>query len=85
MRGKVQRRIADSYQAQFTYDDDVVDSIAKRCTEVDTGARNVDHILSRTMLPELSAEFLARLADGQAIESAHISMGEGQGFQYHIK
>ena len=50
----------------FHYDPELVAGIASRCTEVASGARNVDHILTRTLLPEMSAEFLARMADGQA-------------------
>ena len=52
---------------QFTYDDDLVDSIAGRCKEVESGARNVDHILTGTLLPEMSQEFLTRMAEGEAI------------------
>ena len=45
--------------------------IAARCTESSSGARNVENILTRTLLPELSGEVLARLADGEAIRSVH--------------
>ena len=54
--------------------------IADRCTEVETGARNVDHILTRTLLPEMSAAFLARMAEGQAIGQVHVSVDEQGGF-----
>ena len=57
--GKVGRRVEEHYKATFSYAPELVDTIARRCTEVDTGARNVDHILTRTLLPEMSAEFLA--------------------------
>jgi type VI secretion system protein VasG len=43
-----------------------------RRTEVQSGARNVDHILTRTLLPELSAEFLAHMAEGQAIARVRV-------------
>ena len=58
--------------------------IASRCTEVDSGARNVDHILTRTLLPEMSAEFLARMADGQAIQSVHVSLNADGTFAYRF-
>ena len=49
-----------------------------RITEVESGARNVDHILTRTLLPEISREFLARMAEGQAITKVHVSVdGDG--------
>ena len=77
-------RISDNYRAVLAYTPDLVDSIAKRCTEVDTGARNVDHILTRTLLPELSAEFLSHLAEGKAISSVEASVAEDGNFQYRI-
>jgi type VI secretion system protein VasG len=65
--GKVAARVSESYKADFSYTDAVVETILSRCTEVDTGARNVDHILNRTLLPELSAQVLSDLADGKSI------------------
>ena len=63
---RIARRVMDNHRANFRYDPELVAGIAGRCTEVESGARNVDHILTRTLLPELSAEFLARMADGPA-------------------
>ncbi len=82
--GKVARRVRDHYKARFHYTPELVDTIARRCTEVDTGARNVDHILTRTLLPEMSAEFLSRMAEGKSISAVEISVDEQGGFQYHI-
>lgn len=81
--GKVKRRVADSYGAEFSYTDAVVDGIRARCTEVDTGARNVDHILNRSMLPELSAQVLSSLAEGQTITKIAIDMKDDQ-FVYDV-
>ncbi|MCA9171781.1 MAG: AAA family ATPase, partial [Planctomycetales bacterium] len=83
--GKVGRRIEEHYRASFNYTPQLVDAIAARCTEVDTGARNVDHILTRSLLPELSAEFLSRLADSQEIRQVEVSLGDEGAFQYTIK
>ena len=83
--GKVARRITEYYKAQFRYTPELVDAIARRCTEVDTGARNVDHILTRTLLPEMSSEFLARMAEGESISAVEITVGEGGEFQYLIR
>jgi type VI secretion system protein VasG len=82
--GRIRRRVEEHYKATFEYSDDVVSAIAARCTEVDTGARNVDHILTRSMLPELSAEFLAHMAEGKAIKSVRVSAGKDGGFEYAI-
>ena len=82
--GKIARRVRQNYRADFRYTDDLVDTIAERCTEVDTGARNVDHILNGTLLPEMSSEFLARMAEGLPIASVEVSAdGEGA-FRYEI-
>jgi type VI secretion system protein VasG len=58
--------------------------IAGRCTEVAGGARNIDHILTRTLLPEMSAEFLARMAEGRAITSVRVGMSPEGAFQYEF-
>ena len=81
--GKVQRRVKQNYNADFQYTDAVVDAIAARCTEVDTGARNVDKILNRTLLPELSAEFLAHMAEGNEVAKVNIDTGD-DGFVYTV-
>ncbi|MCO8121091.1 type VI secretion system ATPase TssH [Stieleria sp. TO1_6] len=81
--GKVCRRVSESYGAEFTFTDAVVDAIRNRCTEVDTGARNVDHILNRSLLPELSAQVLAQLAEGKTISKIAIDMQDDQ-FVYDI-
>jgi type VI secretion system protein VasG len=62
----------------------LVDEVARRCTEVESGARNVDHILTRTLLPEISKEFLAKMAAGEGISRVHVSVGGQGGFQYKI-
>lgn len=82
--GRVKRRVHENYKATFTYDPQVVSSIAERCKEVATGGRNVDHILTRTLLPELSSEFLSRMADGLTVKSVHVSLGENSSFRYAI-
>ncbi|TWU31952.1 type VI secretion system ATPase TssH [Novipirellula artificiosorum] len=80
---KVAKRVTESYGAEFTYADAVVDAIRARCTEVDTGARNVDHILNRTLLPELSAQVLAKLAEGKGISKIAIGSDDA-GFTYEV-
>ena len=82
--GRIRRRVEENYRATFDYDPELVAGIAGRCTEVDSGARNVDHILSRTLLPEMSAEFLARMADDEPISAVHVSLGPDGKFQYQF-
>jgi type VI secretion system protein VasG len=74
----------ENHDADFSYDDAVVEAIASRCREVESGARNVDHILTRTLLPEMSGEFLARMAAAQPVERVRITVGDGGGFNYDI-
>jgi type VI secretion system protein VasG len=81
---KIARRIADHYGAGMVYDPSLIETIAQRCTEVDTGARNIDHILTRSLLPELSSEFLAQLASGKAISKVCIGIDAEQAFTYDI-
>ncbi len=83
--GRVGQRLKENHRAQFTYSDDLIDCIAGRCHEVQSGARNVDHILTRTLLPEISQEVLTRMAAGQALTSVHISVGEKGEFVYDLK
>jgi type VI secretion system protein VasG len=82
---KIQKRIADNHNAQFSYDDSVIDTVAKRCTDVDSGARNVYNILTGTLLPEMSGEVLSRMASGEGIKKVHVSVGEGEKFVYAIE
>jgi len=81
---KIGRRVEENYKATFVCAPEVLETIARRCTEVDTGARNIDHILTKTLLPEMSAEFLARMADGKAISAVRVTVDEDEAFRYEI-
>ena len=82
--GKVGARLGISHGMAFDYGDDVVDQIAARCTEVESGARNVDHIITRTLLPEVSKEILGRMAEGQTLSRVGLTVdGEGN-FAYEL-
>jgi type VI secretion system protein VasG len=79
---KIQRRLQESHRISFTYDGALVDEVARRCTEVESGARNVDNILTNTMLPEISVQILGKIAEGLKPESVHVGVGEGGAFTY---
>jgi len=81
---KITQRFKDNHRAQFTYSEEIVKAIASRCTEVDTGARNVDHILTQTLLPELSGELLRRMAVGETCEHIHVDSDDGGNFTYNF-
>ncbi len=82
--GKIKQRIADNHGAAFTYDDAVIETVAKRCTDVDSGARNVYNILTGTLLPEMSGEVLSRMASGERISSVHVDVDGGEKFLYKV-
>ncbi len=80
----VAKRMQQNRNTTFTYGDDVVEAIASRCTEVDSGARNIDHILSHTLLPEMSRELLSRMAEAVDIQEVEVTVGD-EGFVYDVK
>jgi type VI secretion system protein VasG len=82
--GRIARRFQESYRATFTYSEKVVASIARRCTEVESGARNVDHILSRTLLPDLSTRLLGRMAEGLPVGAVRVSIDDQERFAYDL-
>jgi len=81
---RIQSRVLANHRARFTYGDDLIDAIKARCTEVDSGARNVEHILTRTLLPEISREVLSRMASDQTFTSIHVTTDGNGGFQYAV-
>jgi type VI secretion system protein VasG len=81
---RVGERVRDAYGAGFEYEPALIETIARRCTETSSGARNIEKILSRTLLPELSAAALARLAEGQSIARVKVGIDETGGFCYDI-
>jgi type VI secretion system protein VasG len=80
--GKIQRRLQETHHVSLTCDPELINEVVKRCTEVESGARNVDNILSNTMLPEISRQLLTRIAGGEALKPIHISIGSDGGFLY---
>ncbi len=81
---RIAKRVKEAYKAEFTYAHELVDVIAARCTESSSGARNVENILSRTLLPELSAEVLARLAEGASITRVAVGIDPSGSFSYSV-
>ena len=81
---RIANRVRDAYKAEFSYDPSLVDTIAARCKESASGARNVENILSRTLLPDLSAEVLSRIADGATISTVTVGTDAEGRFSYHL-
>jgi type VI secretion system protein VasG len=81
---QITERVRDNHKASFSYDEALIETVAGRCKEVESGARNVDHILTGTLLPDLAREVLTRMAEGRAIERVHVRIGDGGQFVYDL-
>jgi len=80
---RITRRVQDHHDIPFTYDDDAVKLLVSRCTELESGGRMVDAILTNTVLPAISREFLERTIQGQALAGVRLSVANGD-FAYHF-
>ena len=76
--GRIERRIRDNHKVPFTFDEEVVKLIASRCTELESGGRMIDAILTNTVLPRISEEFLKRMMEGKPIERVHVRVEDGE-------
>lgn len=81
---KIEKRIKQHYGAEFSYDEDVLINIVARCQESDTGARNIETILNRTLLPALAAECLEKMANDEEIIKVHVGATEDGDFSYQL-
>ena len=76
--GCIKKQVAESHKVLLTYDDEVIKLIAGRCTELESGGRMIDTILTNTLLPSISAEFLTSMMEGKHIERVHVvSVADG--------
>ena len=79
--GRIVRRVADNHGIAVSYDDAVIDHIVARCTEIASGGRMIDAILTNTMLPEMSVALLERQVDGEEVAAIEVRVN-GDGFAY---
>ena len=79
---KIQKRIEENHKIALTYDPALVDTVATRCTEVESGARNVDNILTNTLLPDISRQLLGKMAEGEKVGRVHVGIGVDGAFVY---
>lgn len=80
---KVSRRLKESQKIDLTFSAAVIDQVVQRCTEVETGARNIDFILQQSLLPLVSQEILTRMATG-ALPNA-LSVGLDEEGNFHLE
>ncbi len=76
--GRIERRIRANHDVPFTYDDDMIKLIVSRCTELESGGRMIDAILTNTVLPAISRQFLTRMMVGNPVERVHVSVTDGE-------
>jgi len=81
---RIGQRVAANHKATFHYDDTLVEAVLARCTEVDSGARNVDNILNGTLLPEIAEAVLAKMAEGSAIGRIEVAADQQGNFSYSV-
>ncbi len=82
--GRIRDRVIANHKATFSWDDSLVEAVLARCTEVDSGARNVDHILNGTLLPEIAESVLAAMAEGNRINAIKVTAGKKGDFKYKV-
>lgn len=83
--GRIKQRLYENHRAELRYNDPLVDAIASRCTEVESGARNIERILTQTLLPQLSAEILQRIVEGGKLSSVDVSVEPDGNFIYQVQ
>ena len=82
---RIGARVLENHKAKFEYDDALVEAVLKRCTEVDSGARNVDNVLNGTLLPEIADSVLARMAEGGGIARVKVGATRAGKFKYLVE
>jgi len=82
--GRIRDRVQANHKAVFSWDRSLGEAVLARCTEVDSGARSVDHILNGTLLPEIAETVLARMAEGGKIKSIKVSADKKGVFKYKV-
>jgi type VI secretion system protein VasG len=82
--GKIQRRIQENHKIKLSWDDAFLNEVASRCTEVESGARNVDNILTNSLLPDISRQILGGMAEGEKMSAIHVGIGSDGEFVYQM-
>jgi type VI secretion system protein VasG len=72
---RLAQRLMESHRMRFDYEPAVIEQIVRRCDEVETGARNIDHIMQGSLLPRISTEILSRMGEGRLPERLSLTLG----------
>jgi len=79
---KIKRRLMENHRIELLHDGSLIDEVASRCTEVESGARNVDNILTNSLLPDVARQLLGKMAAGEDLTSIRVKIGENGTFVY---
>ncbi len=79
--GRIEKRVMENHSIPFNYDENVVQLILDRCSELESGARIVDSILTNTVLPAISQEFLSKMMEGETMTTIKLSVEDSE-FSY---
>ncbi|MDY7579023.1 type VI secretion system ATPase TssH [Herbaspirillum sp. RTI4] len=82
---RIKKRIVENHGTEFSYDKTLVDAVLSRCIEVDSGARNVDHILNGSLLPEMAGSILSGMAEERSVAKIKVTANKIGQFKYAIK
>ncbi|MAM56183.1 MAG: type VI secretion system ATPase TssH [Salinicola sp.] len=81
---RIKHRFEYNHRAEFEYDPAIIEAVAERCTDSDSGARNIDNILSGSLMPTVAAQVLDKMANGEAIEKLTVSLDDQGEFAYAL-
>jgi type VI secretion system protein VasG len=79
---KIVRRMQDTHDMKLVFEPTVRDAIASRCKEVETGARNIDHIIRGNLLPQMSTQLLQKMSEGQMPAGMNVGIGKEGEFTF---
>lgn len=82
---RIAARLADSHRMRLECAPEMVEVIANRCTEVETGARNIDHIINGSLLPMLSTALLEKMSEGPLPGSILAGVGADDRFTLEFR
>jgi type VI secretion system protein VasG len=81
---RIVQRVRANHKAEIAYGEELIEAVAARCTEPESGARAVDHILTHALLPQLAADFLTRMAEGQSFTRVRVGVDPIGNFSFEV-
>ena len=76
--GRVQKRVAENHKIPFEYSEDAVKLIVRRCNNAESGGRIIDAILTNTVLPRISIEYLTRTSEGGELKAVRLGVADDE-------